>query len=156
MYFFLASLSLGSGETDPGDADVPSISDALRFRTGDGRRRSDASAGAPPNCTSGESPGVVLINAVMGGAGTRVPLAPADVAAEVGVAVACGEGTVPGCGRVGTRGLCVEERECDSRVDSGECSREETCGARRCRRLCAAKGNGGYLEGAHVSRCAKR
>jgi hypothetical protein len=83
----------------------------------------------------------VLINAVMD-AGTRVPLAPAaDVAADVlvgVVAAACDEGTVVpvwGFGRVGTRGLCVEERECDSR-ESGECSREETCGGRWCRRLC--------------------
>jgi hypothetical protein len=64
--------------------------------------------------------------------GTRVPLAPAaEVVVTAGVG-ACGEGTVPGCERVGTRGLCVEERECDSR-ESGECSREET---RWCWRLC--------------------
>ena len=72
--------------------------------------------------------------------GTRVPLAPAaDVAADVGVvmvvvaaAAECGDGTVVLVvvpvvwGRVGTSGLCVEERECDSRESAGECSREET------------------------------
>ena len=71
-----------------------------------------------------------------------MPLAPAaDVAADVGVVVVaaaaaeCGDGTVVlvlvvpvvwRFGRVGTRGLRVEERESDSRESAGECSREET------------------------------
>jgi len=87
--------TVGSGESarlsEPGEADV---SDALRFLTGDIRCRSK------PSATSCASPGVELMNAVIC-AGTRVePLAPAGAAA-----CGCGEGTVPGCERVGMRGL---------------------------------------------------